>query len=124
MEHHHIQSARAIINESQLLDDLGAAEKEAILQLMDDLVLGTDFTQHKYYLGLFESKLNEGVDIRHTSEDRKFVLMVGLCVLMCVCRLGWELFGVAHFHFITFPAVLFSQCTCVLCMYVRSVVSG
>ena len=76
MEHHHIQSARAIINESHLLDHLGAEEKEAILQLMDDLVLGTDFTQHKYYVGLFEGKLNEGVDMRETSEDRKFVLMV------------------------------------------------
>lgn len=78
LEHHHIQSARAIINESHLLDHLGAVEKEAIMQLMDDLVLGTDFTQHKYYLGLFEGKLNEGVDMRGTLEDRKFVLMMAL----------------------------------------------
>ena len=87
LEHHHIQSARGIINESRLLDHLGVEEKEGILQLMDDLVLGTDFTQHKHYVGLFEGKLNEGVDIRNTSEDRKFVLMVSasLWLWVCVC---------------------------------------
>lgn len=92
MEHHHIQSARGIINESRLLDHLGVEEKEAILRLMEDLVLGTDFTQHKYYLGLFEGKLDKGVDMRATPEDRKFVLMVSVCVCVwwsvlyiCVC---------------------------------------
>ena len=87
MEHHHIQSARGIINESRLLDHLGVEEKEAILQLMEELVLGTDFTQHKYYLGLFEGKLDKGVDMRATSEDRKFVLMVSVSECLCV-RVG------------------------------------
>ena len=92
LEHHHIQSAHGILSEAKLLDHLPDDQRRDILNLMDELILSTDFTQHKSYLSSFEERLNVGEIDMQNVEDRKLVLkMVIKCADISNQSRLWEI---------------------------------
>ena len=54
LERHHINSAKAVIRESQLLDHFLPDDRQAVLTLMEDMILATDVSRHKDFMVQFE----------------------------------------------------------------------
>lgn len=83
LEKHHCMTTKSIINDSKLLDHLPETEKVEIMNLIEDLILSTDFGKHKHFMGQFEEMVASNHSLDLTSQpERHFILMVSFNILI------------------------------------------